>query len=168
LSDAIDKDKEILAKLSEIADIKIDSSFTTVHELRDLIRERVADKAASAMSIQFTSFGFKHGVPHDADFLFDVRCLTNPHWEKGLRSHTGKDLPVIKFLDKQEDVIKMSADILSFMKNWVPAFEKENRSYLSISIGCTGGHHRSVYIVEKLAAYFINEKHQVVVRHRDL
>ena len=104
LSDAIDKEKKILTTLSDISDLKIDTSFTTVHELRDLVKERVADRATATMSIQLTSFGYKHGVPHDADFLFDVRCLTNPHWERSLRTYSGKDNAVIKFLEKQKDV----------------------------------------------------------------
>lgn len=168
LTDAIDKEMEILSALSDIADLKVDTSFTTVHGLRELICERMVDRPEHTMSIQFVSFGYKHGAPHDADFLFDVRCLPNPHWEKHLRPFSGKDQAVIDFLRQHDIVNRMFNDIRTFVENWVPCFQNENRSYLCIGIGCTGGHHRSVYLVEQLSGYFKNQGMHVVIRHRDL
>ena len=168
LSDALDKETQILSSLSDIADLKIDTSFTTVHELRDLVRDHVAYKSEGNLSIQFTSFGYKNGVPNDADFLFDVRCLPNPHWEKHLRPYSGKDQVVIDFLKQQPTVEEMVVYLRDFLERWIPDFEAENRSYLCIGIGCTGGHHRSVYIVEQLSRYFEQNGKNIVVRHRDL
>lgn len=168
LPDAIDKETEILSVLSDIADLKIDTSFTTVHGLRQLICERMVERPEHIISMQFVSFGYKHGVPHDADFLFDVRCLPNPHWEKHLRPLTGRDREVIEFLRQHDSVNRMYDDIRRFLEEWIPCFEQENRSYLCIGIGCTGGHHRSVYLVEQLSEYFKGKGLHVVVRHRDL
>ena len=168
LPDAIDKEMEILSALSDIADLKIDTSYTTVHGLRELICERMVERPGHSMSMQLVSFGYKHGVPHDADFLFDVRCLPNPHWEKHLRPFSGKDQAVIDFLRQHEIVNTMVDNIRTFLASWVPYFERENRSYLCIGIGCTGGHHRSVYVVEQLSEYFKTRGMHVVVRHRDL
>jgi UPF0042 nucleotide-binding protein len=168
LTDAIDKEKEILSALSDIADLKIDTSYTTVHGLRELICERMVDRPEHTMSMQFISFGYKHGAPHDADFLFDVRCLPNPHWEKHLRPYSGRDRQVIDYLRQHEVVSVMIDNIRTFLEAWIPHFERENRSYLCIGIGCTGGHHRSVYLVEQLSCYFKDTGKHVVVRHRDL
>ena len=168
LTDAIDRETEILSALSDIADLKIDTSFTTVHGLRQLISERMVERPEHVMSMQFVSFGYKHGAPHDADFLFDVRCLPNPHWEKHLRPFSGKDPAVRDFLQQHDSVNRMHDDIRSFLEEWIPCFQRENRSYLCIGIGCTGGHHRSVYLVERLSAYFRAKGLHVVVRHRDL
>lgn len=168
LSGAIDKEREILGLLSDIADVHIDTTHTAVHELRNIVRDRLAHKPAGALSLQFISFGYKHGVPGDADFLFDVRCLPNPYWEKNLREFSGKDQEVIDFLRDHDSVTGMFDGISGFLMRWVPAFEAENRSYLSIGIGCTGGRHRSVYIVERLARHFEESGKYVVTRHRDL
>ena len=168
LSDAIDKELEVLSRLSDIADLKIDTSYTTVHGLRELVCERMVDRPENTMSMQFVSFGYKHGVPHDADFLFDVRCLPNPHWEKHLRPYSGKDQVVIEFLKQHKSVKKMAEDIRAFLESWIPYFELENRSYLCIAVGCTGGHHRSVYLVDQLSEYFKKAGKHIVVRHRDL
>ena len=168
LPDAIDKEMDILSRLSDIADLKIDTSFTTVHGLRELVCERMIDRPESTMSMQFVSFGYKHGVPRDADFLFDVRCLPNPHWEKHLRPYSGRDQVVIEFLQQHESVNRMYADIQSFLDSWTPSFEQENRSYLCVAVGCTGGHHRSVYLVDRLSEHFKKSGKHVVVRHRDL
>ena len=121
-----------------------------------------------SMSLQIMSFGFKHGTPTDADFVFDLRCLPNPHWEKKLRPYSGKDQPIIDFLSKQESVDKMLQDLVNFFYYWIPRFEEENRSYLSIALGCTGGHHRSVYLAEQLAAKLRELNKQVIIRHRDV
>ncbi len=168
LASAIKKERQIMQTLCEHADIRIDTSHTLMHDLRDIVRKRVANRPLSSMSIQFVSFGYKHGIPRDADYVFDVRCLPNPYWEKSLRNLSGKDKDVIHFLTKQEGVAQMIADIRNFMDTWVPLFEAENRSYLCVAVGCTGGRHRSVYIVEKLSEYFHKKKKHVITIHRDI
>jgi RNase adapter protein RapZ len=168
LSNAIQRERQLLSALSEGADIKIDTSDTLVHQLRDFVRERIARRPAATLSLQLTSFGFKHGVPHDADFLFDVRCLPNPHWLLHLRNLTGKDPEVIDFLRSEPNVEQMVAHLQAFLDHWIPIFAAENRSYLTVAIGCTGGHHRSVYIVESLARHFSEAGRAVLINHRDL
>lgn len=168
LSDAIDKERSILSFLSDMANLSLDTSHTAVHELRDIIRDRIAHKPLELLSIQFLSFGYKHGIPHDADFIFDVRCLPNPHWEKNLRKYSGKDKNVIDFLKEKPKVVQMLDQIKAFLENWVPEFEAENRSYLCIAIGCTGGRHRSVFLAEELARHFENLGKHTVLRHRDM
>ena len=157
-----------MGELSELADIRIDTSYTQMYELRELVRKLIAHRPLSALSIQFTSFGYKHGLPRDADFVFDARCLPNPYWKKNLRSLTGRDKAVIKFLSSQKQVKKMITHIKTFLSSWIPQFEANSRSYLSIAIGCTGGHHRSVYIVEQLSGYFRHEGKHVIIHHRDI
>jgi UPF0042 nucleotide-binding protein len=120
------------------------------------------------MSILFESFGFKHGIPVNADFVFDVRCLPNPHWETALRNKTGKDKEVIEFLEKSDEVDKLVEDIYQFLDGWLGSFETDNRNYMTIAIGCTGGQHRSVYMVEKLAKMFNQKRNGVITRHREL
>lgn len=168
LGDAIHKEKEILANIAEIADLKIDTSSYTVHELRDLIKNRVGTRSVQQLSLQFCSFGYKHGIPNDADYVFDIRCLPNPYWHKNLRSYSGKQEPVITFLSNQPLVNNMFNQICSFLEAWIPQYEKDSRSYLTIAIGCTGGTHRSVYITEKLSKYFIRKHKNVITKHRDL
>jgi UPF0042 nucleotide-binding protein len=168
LMNAIKNERQIMEGLSECADMRIDTSHTLMHELRDIVRERIAKRSISSLSIQFISFGYKHGIPRDADFVFDVRCLPNPYWEKHLRGLSGKDQPVIKFLSKQKLVSDMLEQLQKFMEYWIPQFEADNRSYLCIAIGCTGGHHRSVYLAEALAQYFKNLDKHVIVNHRDI
>ena len=157
-----------MEKLSLLADMRIDTSHTLMHQLRDIVRERIAELPLSSLSIQFTSFGYKHGVPRDADFVFDVRCLPNPYWEKHLRSLSGKDQPVIEFLSKQELVLDMIKELQDFLERWIPKFEADNRSYLCVAIGCTGGHHRSVYIAETLSRYFLQLNKHVILNLRDI
>ncbi len=168
LDDAIKRERSIMSEFVESADIRIDTSYMLLHELRDIVRERIAQKALASLSIQIMSFGFKHGIPSDADFVFDVRCLPNPYWKKHLRQFVGNEQPIIDFLSNQESVKKMLDDLLRFFSEWVPQFEADNRSYLSIAIGCTGGHHRSVYLVEQLANKFKADNKQVIIRHRDI
>ncbi|MGH8659951.1 MAG: RNase adapter RapZ [Gammaproteobacteria bacterium] len=168
LSDAIRRERELLAPLSEHADLLIDTSQTHVHELRRLIRERVVQRQSQGLSLQFTSFGFKHGIPPEADFVFDLRCLPNPYWDANLRDHSGRDRAVINFLEGSDLVWQMRRDLCAFLDSWIPKFEAENRSYLTVALGCTGGHHRSVYLTEKLAAYYQAQGKEVLVRHRDL
>lgn len=168
LTDAIKKEREIIGTLAEASDLRIDTSYMQLHELRDIVRKRIDQRVKASLSLQFMSFGFKNGVPKDADFVFDLRCLPNPYWNKDLRKFSGKDQPVIDFLSKQDNAIEMLNDLEHFLDRWIPHFEADNRSYLSIAFGCTGGHHRSVFIVEQLATKFKNTDKQIIIRHRDL
>jgi RNase adapter protein RapZ len=168
LSDAIKQERFIVGVLAEAADLRIDTSHMQLHELRDIIRKRIDQRKEARLSLQFMSFGYKNGIPKDTDFVFDLRCLPNPYWNKDLRKFSGKDQPVIDFLSKQDDVKQMMEDIEQFLNKWMPHFEADNRSYLSIAFGCTGGHHRSVFIVEQLADKFSKINKQVIIRHRDL
>ncbi|MBL1142261.1 MAG: RNase adapter RapZ [Proteobacteria bacterium] len=168
LSDAIKQERNIIGALAEAADLSIDTSHMQLHELRDIVRKRVDERKKARLSLQFMSFGYKNGIPKDADFVFDLRCLPNPYWNKDLRKYSGKDVPVIDFLLKQNSARQMLEDLEHFLKHWIPQFEADNRSYLSIAFGCTGGHHRSVFIAEQLAKQFNNMDKQVIIRHRDL
>lgn len=168
LVEAITAERHLLVPIADCADLVIDTSNTNVHQLRDQVRDRVGKNASTRLSLQFLSFGFKHGRPIDADFVFDVRCLPNPHWDPNLRLLTGCDQGVIEFLQNQSDVKDMYSDLVRFVERWVPSFEAENRSYLTIAIGCTGGQHRSVYLAETIGAHFKNIRESVLVRHREL
>jgi UPF0042 nucleotide-binding protein len=168
LLEAIHHERLLLQPLTERADLYADTSRSNVHQLRDLIRGRMRDKPRAGLSILFESFGFKHGIPSDADFMFDVRFLPNPHWEVNLRALTGLDRPVAAFLEDQALVERFFEQIRTLMEDWVPCFEDDNRSYLTIAIGCTGGQHRSVYLIERLGRYFQQQHDNVIIRHRDL
>jgi UPF0042 nucleotide-binding protein len=168
LSESIEVERNLLSEVALDADLLIDTTYTNVHQLHSLVTERVIQRKHSSLSVLFQSFGFKHGTPGDSDFLFDVRCLPNPHWEPSLRPLTGLDTNVIDFLNDQQDVISMHDFIRSFLETWIPKFEAQNRYYLTISIGCTGGQHRSVYMAQKLHDYFYGSPHSVSVRHREL
>ncbi len=168
LTDAIKLEREIIGPLAEAADLCIDTSYMQLSELRDMVRKRVAHREKARLSLQIMSFGYKNGIPKDADFVFDLRCLPNPYWKKSLRQFSGKDQPIIDFLNKQESVEIMLNDLMYFLERWIPQFENDNRSYLSIAFGCTGGHHRSVFIAEQLAEKFGTSGKQVIMKHRDL
>jgi len=168
LPDAIENERSLLGILANIADLKIDTSHTSVQALRKIISERVAKRKEGAMSIQILSFGFKHGIPRDADFVFDVRCLPNPYWEMRLRPYSGKDDAVMAFLQQHASVLKMRRDIVNFLNDWIPSFETENRSYLTIAVGCTGGRHRSVFLVDRMAGDISTPRRQIISSHRDL
>ena len=168
LNEAIAQESKYLSPVSSSADLTIDTSHTNVHQLRELIRQCVESDSHEGMSILIESFGFKHGIPHDANFIFDVRCITNPHWVPELRSQTGKDKDVIDYLESHDDVARMYEDISSFINKWIPTFEAENRSYMNIAIGCTGGYHRSVYLSEKIGHALKKKYNNVVIRHREL
>ena len=168
LADAIQQEKKLLEDIHANADLSIDSSNLSVHELRQMIIDQLLSQTTSEMGVLIQSFGFKNGVPPDTDFVFDVRCLPNPHWEKNLRPLTGCDQAVVKYLEKYEDVEKMFASIYSFLTDWIPRFEKENRSYMTISIGCTGGKHRSVYLAERITTEFKKDRGNLSTRHRDM
>ncbi|PCJ20191.1 MAG: RNase adapter RapZ [Gammaproteobacteria bacterium] len=168
LAEAIGEEKYILSAIAVLSDLKIDTSHITIHELRHIIKSRIGEPHGTTIALQFQSFGFKHGVPSDADFVFDVRCLPNPYWEPELRAFTGKDPEIAKFLEKHGSVKAMEIDIATFLHNWLNHFHANNRTYMTIAIGCTGGHHRSVYISEKLGENFLSEYPNVQVRHREL
>lgn len=169
LNEAIRHERELLSPVRDFADLCIDTTQTTIHQLRDLVKQRViSTDNHQTMSLLFESFGFKHGIPNNADFVFDVRCLPNPHWEPLLRNKTGTDPEVIEYLEKSEEVDKLSADIVSFLENWLDKFETDNRNYMTVAIGCTGGQHRSVYMVEKLARLFNQKRNGIITRHREL
>lgn len=167
LADAILLERELLNPIAAQADLIIDTSRTTIHQLRDIIRERVHGRD-NLLSLQFESFGYKHGLPTDADFIFDVRCLPNPHWISDLRALTGKDKEVIEYLNRHEAVNQMFEDIKQFLDRWLPQFEADSRSYVTVAIGCTGGQHRSVYLAERLARHFRHHKWRILVRHNEL
>lgn len=168
LKEAIEREKELLAPLAMAADLTINTSHMSVHELRDIIRKRVVNSDETGMAIMFVSFGFKGGVPIDADFVYDVRCLPNPHWVPELRHHTGLEQPIQTFLEGHDVVGTMLGDIRGFLDRWLPAFAENNRSYMTIAIGCTGGMHRSVFMVDRLCAYYAERYTNVQVHHREL
>ncbi len=168
LKEAIAKEKALLDPLLSIASRTLDTSNLTLHQLRDIIKKHMAPDRAESMTILFQSFAFKHGVPIDSDFVFDVRCLPNPYWVPELRKYTGNDQPVIEFLGAQKDVADMIADLKSYLTRWLPHFQASNRSYLTISIGCTGGQHRSVYSCNQLATFFKDRHPNVNILHREL
>jgi RNase adapter protein RapZ len=168
LAEAIELERRLLAPIRGEAEVIVDTTHTNVHELRGLVRERIAGNASTKAAILLQSFGFKNGVPHDIDFLFDVRCLPNPHWQPELRPLTGRDTQVAAFLEASPEVGDMRADLIAFFDRWVPCFETDGRSYLTVAFGCTGGQHRSVYMAEELRRHFEAGGHSVMVRHRDL
>ncbi|SEO75269.1 RNase adapter RapZ [Aquisalimonas asiatica] len=167
LADAIDRERRLLVPIQSRADLVIDTTATTLHQLRELVRERLIGHSRQ-LSLLFQSFGFKHGVPSDADFVFDVRVLPNPHWEPHLRPLTGLDPAVAEYLSCHAEVEAMFADIRDYLERWIPAFKRENRSYLTVAIGCTGGQHRSVYLSNRLADHFRDGTQDVSMRHREL
>jgi UPF0042 nucleotide-binding protein len=171
LTEAIRKEKKLLSRIAELADLTIDTTHLNVHQLSRQIRDRLhpQDSSTGRLSVLVQSFGFKHGLPLDSDFVFDVRCLPNPHWEPRLRRMTGQEEDVVQFLEKHDSVETMYQMIRDFVAFWIPRFSEENRRYLSISIGCTGGQHRSVYLVDRLGKH-LNEhfEENVSVRHREL
>jgi UPF0042 nucleotide-binding protein len=165
LPECVQHERELLAEISDIGH-HIDTSDLNANALRAWVKQLIKlDRAR--LTLLFESFGYKHGIPLDADFVFDVRCLPNPHYEALLRPLTGRDTAVIKFLDNTPRVQEMFNDIRDFLGRWLPDFVADNRSYLTVAIGCTGGQHRSVYLAEKLSSYFRHEQ-QVLVRHREL
>jgi RNase adapter protein RapZ len=161
-------EREVLEPIVYAADLVIDTSRLGVHALRELIRLRVGEPYAGRLSLTFESFGFKHGIPGDADFVFDARSLPNPYWEPALRGLTGRDAEVIRFLEGQTNVAALVADIAQFIRARIPEYVASNRGYLTVAVGCTGGQHRSVYIVDKLVAQFAGESAAVTARHTGL
>ncbi|HEY2418602.1 MAG TPA: RNase adapter RapZ [Steroidobacteraceae bacterium] len=168
LHDAIAMERALLEPVVNAADLVIDTSRMGVHELRELINRRVGTRPRDRMSIMFESFGFKYGIPGDADFVFDARSLPNPYWEPSLRALTGQDEPVVRFLAAQPGVSRFIEDVGNFIEARIPEHQAANRRYLTVAIGCTGGQHRSVYIVEQLAARIGLRWPQVALRHSAL
>ncbi|MCH1413790.1 MAG: RNase adapter RapZ, partial [Glaciecola sp.] len=168
LPDAIEEERKLLDALATRADLYIDTSDLNVHQLTEMVREKILGKSDKELVITFESFGFKYGVPNDIDFVFDARFLPNPHWEPDLRALTGLDLPVKDFLAAQPLVNKFVFQINNFMSTWLPHLERNNRSYLTIAIGCTGGKHRSVYIAQTLAEQFRSRGKNIKTRHREM
>jgi UPF0042 nucleotide-binding protein len=162
------QERALLDPIVNAADVVIDTSNMGVHVLREVISQRAMDRATPQLSITFASFGFKHGIPGDADFVFDARTLPNPYWEPSLRHLTGKDAPVIRFLEGHTNVAGLIADISQFVRARIPEYRSSNRGYMTVAVGCTGGQHRSVYIVERLAEAFARELPNVTLRHSAL
>jgi len=167
LSDAIARERKLLKPLASIADRVIDTADLNVHQLRRLIATELG-MAGGPLSLLFESFAYKRGVPPDADFVFDARCLPNPHWDAPLRPLSGRDAAVRTWLEGKPEVLQYLAQVRDFLDTWLPRFEAENRSYVTICVGCTGGRHRSVYLCERLAEHFRAARDQVLTFHREL
>jgi RNase adapter protein RapZ len=167
LSDAIARERKLMRPLSSIAERVIDTSDLNVHQLRRLIATELG-MAGGPLSLMFESFAYKRGVPADADFVFDARCLPNPHWDAQLRPLSGRDAAVRKWLEDKPEVGQYLGQVRDFLDAWLPRFEAENRSYVTICVGCTGGRHRSVYLCERLAEHFRATREQVLTFHREL
>ena len=167
LTEALEQESRLLEPIVDIADLLVDTSAMNIHQLRDLIGNRVASRTEGKLSILLESFGFKHGLPADADFVFDVRCLPNPYWEPALRALTGLDRPVREFLGKQPQVQAMVDDITAFLQRWIPRYKETQRAYLTVAIGCTGGQHRSVHVAEAVAER-LSSGDSVQTRHHQL
>ena len=165
LTESIELERELLEKVGTLGH-RIDTSDLNPNTLRNWVRDLLA-LSDTGLVLLFQSFGFKHGIPLDADFVFDVRCLPNPHYDPQLREFTGRDAKVVTFLEANGDVLDMVEHIRAFVERWLPCFVRDNRSYLTVAIGCTGGRHRSVYFAERLSAHF-GKSRQVLVRHREL
>lgn len=168
LAEAIDTEEQALSEIRDLADLVIDTTRLSVHELRGRITDQVAGHRAEQMTLTVESFGFKRGVPLDADIVFDARCLPNPYWDPALRDATGRDSSIIAFLDGYPVVAEMHDDILAWVERWLPRYRTSQRSYLTVAIGCTGGQHRSVYLAERLAAHLAEGHAGVRLRHREL
>ncbi len=166
LTEAIHAEREMLADIQSIAHV-VDTSHLSTNKLRGWIKEFIEAGHHTDLTLHLESFGFKFGIPQDADLMFDVRSLPNPHYDMRLRPLTGKDEPVRQFLESQPEVTDLLADIRQFVEKWLPSYKRDHRSYLTVALGCTGGQHRSVYMVEELAKYF-SKNETVLVRHRNL
>ena len=168
LEEAIAKERELLSPIINSAELVIDTTRMSVYALREQIRERVAPREPGAVSIMIESFGYKNGLPANADFVFDVRCLPNPYWEPQLRPLSGKDEPVRAFLDEAPMVQQMVGDIVAFLEEWIPRYQDFQRSYLTVAIGCTGGMHRSVYVAEAVAKRLADKHKNIRTHHSEV
>ncbi|WP_236213806.1 RNase adapter RapZ [Metapseudomonas otitidis] len=168
LAEAIHDESKLLAPIADLADLKIDTTHLNLYQLRDTIKLRLLNKPEPGTAFLVESFGFKRGMPVDADLVFDVRCLPNPYWKPDLRDSSGLDSVVADYLAAQPDVEEMYQDIVGYLNKWLPRFAASNRAYVTIAIGCTGGHHRSVYLAERIGRALKPLLKNVQVRHRDL
>ncbi|MFM2486705.1 RNase adapter RapZ [Celerinatantimonas yamalensis] len=167
LAEAISAESMLLEPLSCHADLRINTSQLSIHQLRELLNERVMGKPNQQLALVFESFGFKNGLPPDADYVFDVRFLPNPHWHDELRPYTGLDAPVQHFFGQQPEVRELIWQLESLLSSWLPHLERNNRAYVTVAVGCTGGKHRSVYVTEQLSDFFSNQYH-VQTHHLNL
>ncbi|TLX57396.1 RNase adapter RapZ [Stutzerimonas nosocomialis] len=168
LAEAIQDERQLLAPITDLADLKIDTTHLNLYQLRDVLKLRLLNKPEPGTAFLIESFGFKRGMPVDADLVFDVRCLPNPYWKAELRAQSGLDQPVAEYLATQPEVEEMYQDILAYLNKWLPRFAASNRAYVTVAIGCTGGHHRSVYLAERLGRALREPLKNLQVRHRDL
>lgn len=168
LNEAIRQEQILLSPIASLADFTLDTSDISHQALQGIMRDRIAQYSGQSIQLLFQSFGFKRGLPSEADFIFDLRCLPNPYWQPELRALTGLDKSVMDFLKDTPAFHQMFQDILNFLEKWISQFEKDNRSYLTIALGCTGGRHRSVYMAEALSQKFREKIPQTQVRHREL
>lgn len=169
LSKALEIEIKLMQPIRLAAGLEIDTTFTNIYQLASFLRERVCKTTQRKLSLMFQSFGFKHGIPASTDFIFDVRCLPNPYWVNEIRMHNGTEKPISEWLETHDDVAEMRHDIISFTKKWMPSFIENQRAYLTISIGCTGGRHRSVYITEHLGNFFkCDQSTDITIFHREL
>ena len=168
LLDAIRLERKLLKPIADLADVPLDTTQLNLYELRAAIGARLPEPGTAGLSVLFLSFGFKNGGPEGADFVFDARVLPNPHWVPDLRALTGRDAPVVDYFRAQTVVGQFFDDTCGYLERWLPAFEAQDRAYVTVAIGCTGGQHRSVYLVERLAQAFDGRFAQIVVKHREL
>ncbi|MEQ9463377.1 MAG: RNase adapter RapZ [Haliea sp.] len=168
LAEAIERERQLLEPIASAAALVLDTSQMTIYELRDAIRQRLVGDLSGSMSILIQSFGFKRGVPTDADLVFDVRMLPNPHWVKELRLQNGMDQDVIEFLEQQPLTGELFDSISQYLDRWLPHYRDSNRSYMTVAIGCTGGQHRSVYLAARLFRHYQQQYPQIHIRHREL
>jgi UPF0042 nucleotide-binding protein len=168
LQDALAQETDMLKPIADQAELTIDTRSMLFHELRQHIQTLASARDNQRMSLLIQSFGFKRGVPSNADLVFDVRCLPNPHWDVNLRGLTGLEHGVIEFLEAEQVVAEMKNDIIIYLEKWLPVFEENNRPYTTISVGCTGGHHRSVYIAQQLSEHFSAVYPDTQIKHREL
>ncbi|ERI50474.1 RNase adapter RapZ [Pseudomonas sp. AOB-7] len=168
LAEAIADESQVLAPIVDLADLKIDTTHLNLYQLRDSLKLRLLGQPEPGTAFLIESFGFKRGMPVDADLVFDARCLPNPYWKPELRDFSGLQQPVVDYLAAQPEVEEMYQDILAYLEKWLPRFAASNRAYVTIAIGCTGGHHRSVYLANRLSQALKKPLKNVQVRHRDL
>ncbi len=168
ISDGLKQERDLLAPLIQRADMRVDTTEMNARQLKLLLQERYALGDRPELTICLTSFGFKNGLPRDADLVFDVRFLSNPHYEPELRPQTGRDAPVAAFIEKDPALEGFFANLTQLLGPLIPAYGREGKSYLTIAVGCTGGRHRSVYTAERLAGWLADQGHSVQLRHRDL
>lgn len=168
LVDAIRRERELLAPIANLADLALDSSRMNLHELRAAILAQRGDESRAGLAIQIMSFGFKNGTPNQVDFIFDARCLPNPHWVPTLRAMSGRDAPVAEYLEARPETGEWLADVRDYLLRWLPRFQQQDRAYVTVALGCTGGQHRSVYLAERLAEALRPRFDSVIVKHREL